>query len=190
MSARRRTPLPLLLLLVGLAGAALSYVLSSAPLDLGDEDPAAPPARPAGRQAAPPQAAFTLPPLGDYAEVGARPLFSPTRRPAPPDEAPAAERRMTEMVLTGVVMSPRERFAIVQYGTPPVLQRVSEGQEVQGWTVQTIHADHVVLKSGDLTQTVRFQDKLPPRPGQPAGRRPPAPTTPARPPGAPAPQAN
>jgi len=99
-------------------------------------------------------------PLDSYAEMVARPIFSPARRP--PSAAMVDAPSVTSvggLVLSGIVVSGDERFAIVLSGSPPKPVRIVEGQELQGWTVHAITADRIVLRNGEATRELRFQDR-------------------------------
>ena len=122
--------------------------------------------------------------LDDFSEIASRPLFVPSRRPSEPVPGDAAEDRggaaSGAITLVGTVVSSGGRLAILQYGTPPRLARLSEGQRLQSWTVQSIAADRVVLRNGDEMRELRFKAK----PSPAAGRKPRSATpTDAAPPG-------
>jgi len=123
---------------------------------------------------------FTMPALATYSEVLSRPLFSPTRRP-PSEETPAATVS-TSMTLIAIVISPRGSHALVRHGTPPLLDRVVEGQTIDGWTTEAIKFDRVILRHGvDVLELVPVsaEQPHPPSPGQPLPFRPPPPPRPS-----------
>jgi hypothetical protein len=99
-----------------------------------------------------------LPPLQSFSEVSERPLFARSRRPSPPP-SPDALKPITTLVLAGVILLKDERIAIVAHGLPPVLARLTEGQEVDGWTVVAIHPDHIVVAHGSTEQEIKLLDK-------------------------------
>ncbi len=74
-----------------------------------------------------------LGPLPDYAEVGARPLLSADRRPAPVSAAAdgAAETPL-EATLTSVLIAGQTRLAILQNKDDPVPRRVRLGEVLEG----------------------------------------------------------
>jgi hypothetical protein len=117
---------------------------------------------------------FTMPALATYSEVLSRPLFSPNRRPS--EETPAATVS-TSMTLIAIVISPRGSHALVRHGTPPLLDRVGEGQTIDGWTTEAIKFDRVILRHGvDVLELVPVSAEQPhPSPGQPLPFRPPPP---------------
>lgn len=141
-------------------------------LDRSDFDSAASaaPAQPAPRTAPiEPAPRFTMPPLRDYAEVVARPLFSETRRPPPPEVSRGPAAQPSSFTLVGIVVSDRERHALIEHGQPPRIDRVVEGQELDGWIVDTILPGKVVVRRADAQEEIKPKDKpprTPPRPPQ------------------------
>jgi hypothetical protein len=61
--------------------------------------------------------------------------------------------------LVGVVLTAKERHALLEHGQPPHLDRVAEGQEVDGWTLEAVQLDRVVLRRGDNRVEVKAKDK-------------------------------
>ena len=104
---------------------------------------------------------FSMAPLNTYAEVVSRPLFSPSRRP--PAAASAADRPTT-FTLIGIIISAEDRHALLAHGTPPHVERVTEGQNLDGWMVKSIEDSRVVLTQGDNEIEVKAAEK--PGPGQ------------------------
>ncbi len=92
--------------------------------------------------------AVAVPPLAAYAAVVERPLFSPARRPAvvaPPDAA-APPARSDELTLRGVMLAPHKRVALIEIeGADEEARWLAEGETLHGWTIEAIHARHVVL---------------------------------------------
>jgi hypothetical protein len=87
-------------------------------------------------------------------EILERPLFSPSRQsadkpdsedvaqappPPPPPQLPAR--------LAGMNIRPETRQALFEVQAGQKLTAVSEGQEINGWTVASIQPDQVVLRS-------------------------------------------
>jgi hypothetical protein len=161
---RRRAagPLPVLLAGCAAAGALLAWELVQ-PL----------PSSPARATAAGPAAAQSLsgrapaveappgpPPLAALREVVERPLFSDTRRPAPP-EAPkeAAPAKPLAASVLGIFLAPGARRAVLEVGQPPQVVRVGEGDRVEGWTVSRITIDSVELARGSARQEIRVKDR-------------------------------
>ncbi|MGO8914491.1 MAG: hypothetical protein ACLQJR_01125 [Stellaceae bacterium] len=112
-------------------------------------------------------AAFRLPPLASYAEVAERPLFSATRQKPPAEPGQDLLGKSGSFVLLGVVISEAGRAALVQHGHPVEIARVSEGQAVEGWTVQSILPDRVVLEHGATEYELKLKDVPAAAPGTP-----------------------
>jgi hypothetical protein len=99
-------------------------------------------------------AGFELPPAEDFAEVVERPLFSRSRRPAPPaDEQPgggatAGEETAGRIALNGVLLMDNRRVALLRFDNDPKVMHVAEGQEAGGWLIKKITADRVVVRRG------------------------------------------
>jgi general secretion pathway protein N len=116
-----------------------------------------------------------------YPESGARPLFTPTRRPAPPG-AVAATSSMPKglFVLSGVTIAGPLRIALLREKSTGRVVRAEKGKEVNGMTVLEIEPDSVTLAmSGD-------QEVIPLRVQKGPGAPPAAPTGPFAGPAAPA----
>jgi hypothetical protein len=105
------------------------------------------------------RASLIIAPLDSYAEMVARPIFSPARRPPRVAMGDAPVTSVEGLVLKGIVVSRDARFAIVLFGSPPKPVRIVEGQELQGWTVHAITADGIVLRNGEGTRQLRVQDR-------------------------------
>jgi hypothetical protein len=159
------------------------------------------------RAAAPPDAKL-LPPVVAQApdlafpEMAARPLFTPTRRPAPPD--PTAGRgsfTRGQFVLQGVITDGDQRTAMLKEKATGRVFRVDRGKDVNGIVVERIEPTEVTLAMGGEHESLallvqRLDGKV--VPGAPAGAAPAEspgpfggpPAAPAAAPGAPgAPQA-
>jgi hypothetical protein len=113
---------------------------------------------------------FALPPAQFFAEIAQRPLFAPTRRPA--EDRQKNLGQLATFSLDGVMISPQGKAAIVLHGTPPALAHVTEGQEIEGWTVSSIFADRIVLQNGGSEHELKLKDKV--------VRQPPVPSPPRR----------
>jgi general secretion pathway protein N len=100
---------------------------------------------------------FTLPPLASFAEVTERPLFSSSRRPIAVDAPQSAERSFSA-TLAGIVISASSRIIIVSHGDPPVLTRLKEGDDLDGWSVTSIDPNRVLLRRDGVEQQLKLQD--------------------------------
>ncbi|MDE2583164.1 MAG: hypothetical protein KGL52_16125 [Rhodospirillales bacterium] len=94
--------------------------------------------------------------LGSFTD---RPLFWASRRP--PRRVAAAASGTVGLVLSGVIISPSEKYAILARtdGKPPLRARV--GQEAAGWRMAAISPDHVVLRNGDRRLVLKLGGKTP-----------------------------
>lgn len=138
-------------------------------LSFGPSHPAASPIAPDPPEPAVLLAAdpgFTMKPLDDFSEIARRPLFIPSRRPLPPDtEPPPPGPRKAErhrFTLKGVVIVGDERMAVVvnRRGRSRTVLRVVEGQQIDGWLVEAIMPDRVVLRQGETREEVALRDIL------------------------------
>lgn len=115
-----------------------------------------------------------LEPLDAFSEVVERPVFFRTRRPPdpeadPPPQAEAASK--ADFVLSGLIISGKDRLALLRPVRSATVERVHEGEEIDGWLVQAVHADRVVLKRGETVQEILLEDKPPPPKPKPRRRR-------------------
>ena len=94
---------------------------------------------------APAPALAPLPPLASYAAVVERPLFSPSRRPAPGTSAAAGPSVESRYRLLGVVATGPRKKAFIADGSRRL--DITEGDALEGWTVKTIRPDSVILTS-------------------------------------------
>ena len=105
-------------------------------------------------------------PLIRYAEAAARPLFTQDRRPrgflasVPEGEGEAAQSASLDFILTGVLISPQVRRAIVQPSGGGKAQRVREGstpEGANGWRLLEVQPRRVIFEgsSGQVTLDLR-----------------------------------
>ena len=98
-----------------------------------------------------------LPPLAAvspeqaYSQTTARPLFTPTRRPAPPvDVAQAPAFVKGQFVLVGVTIAGDTRIAMLREKANGRIHRVEKGREVNGIKVGEIQPEAVTMtQAGD-----------------------------------------
>lgn len=160
------------------AGAAATLaLLIGIEYHLGSEEPAdvrRAPAKVADARMLPP---FSLPGAEQVApETADRPLFTPTRRPAPPAASVQATMRKGQFVLTGVTVSQDASFAFLREVASGKTKSVRKGAEVNGLRVDTVEARRVVLRQGEETEDLLLAIQSPPKtvvpppvPGAPAG---------------------
>ena len=110
-----------------------------------------------------------LPPLAlapaeqAYPEVAARPLWVPTRRPAPQAAvagAPAFKR--DQFVLQGVTIAGNTRIALLRDKASGKVHRVASGDEVNGLKLVEVKPEAVTLAQGDDRETLQLLVQKPP----------------------------
>ena len=99
-------------------------------------------------------ASFSLPPLQSFAVVSERPLFSPSRQPAPASNSESDA--WSSFVLAGIVISPDLREAMVFHNQPPALVNLQEGDAIDGWTVTSIFPDRAVFRNGTAEHELKL----------------------------------
>jgi len=93
--------------------------------------------------------------LKKYAAISNRPLFSQTRRPTKPPPPPRPEKKKTvpmNLVLLGVVIGEHEKLALIRSKNSAKLHHVPEGTQIEGWVVEKILPDYIVVNS-EIGQT-------------------------------------
>jgi general secretion pathway protein N len=133
----------------------------------------------------PPMAAVN--PDAEYAETGTRPLFTPTRRPAPPQAQAAAVPVMNkgQFTLTGVTIVGETKIALLREKSSGRVVRVEQGKDVNGITVAKIEPEKVTLTQGGDQEVVAMLVSK----GAPPPTAPPVPVASAAGPFAPVPAA-
>lgn len=115
------------------------------------------PAEPAAVVASAP--AFRIAPVGTFGQVITRPAFSSSRRPPrpkPPEPVavqkpapvvlvPVAEPQVT---LVGIVIGGGKSIAMVRKAGAEELLRLGKGEELDGWQVEGVLPDRLVLSHG------------------------------------------
>ena len=87
------------------------------------------------------------------ATVLARPLFNPSRRPSDKADTGTGAAGLGDSRLTGIVTEPKRRIAIfVVTGGKPLI--VGEGENVNGWRIDSITPQEVSLSGPDGTKTL------------------------------------
>ncbi|MFQ5773847.1 MAG: hypothetical protein ACE5GS_04965 [Kiloniellaceae bacterium] len=118
----------------------------------------------------PSEAGFTMPPAKTFVEILRRPIFSPTRRPSPQGEVTLeAAGSELDLKLVGIIISSRERIAIVAPRNSSTFVRLSQGDRFQGWTVELIEPHRVTFRRDDVAEQIELSYDQPP----PIRRKPP-----------------
>ncbi len=95
-----------------------------------------------------------LPPLSAFSEIVDRPVFTITRRPQPKGEkSDASTLRANKMrqtwKLTGVVMSNEAHYVLIEGKKDRRTVQLEYGAVLDGWRLEEIAADEIVLVSGE-----------------------------------------
>jgi hypothetical protein len=104
-----------------------------------------------------------------YPEVAARPLFTPTRRPAPA-AAPPSTYTPGQFMLQGVIVAGNTRTAMLREKSNGRIHRVEAGREINGIKVAQIDPEAVILTQGSDREVLSLQVLRPgavPLPGVP-----------------------
>ena len=119
---------------------------------------ATPPASAEPRRLAAPQ------PLAHYAAIVERPLFSPSRRPAPGSSTTVSPSADTHYRLVGVIASGARKKALIVDGARRV--EVGEGEALDSWTVKKIGQNNVELTSPTGEAILKLKPSMmePPKP--------------------------
>ena len=179
----RRNPV---LAVLGLLALALTGVLA---IEVSTGGPTVP--LRASRKAMPAEAKL-LPPMvatapeQAYPETTARPLFSPTRRPAPAAVAVAQPTMQRgQFVLLGVTMAGETRIAMLRERSNGRIHRAEKGREINGLKVAEIEREAVTLAVGAENETLSLNVQKPAAPGAPGQPGPAPPPVVAAPAGGP-----
>jgi hypothetical protein len=104
-----------------------------------------------------------------YPETAARPLFTPTRRPAPEAVAPSTFNR-GQFVLQGIIVAGNTRTALLREKSSGRINRVEQGRDIGGLKVAEIDREAVTLTQGPESEVLSLQVLKPaPAPGAAPG---------------------
>lgn len=110
---------------------------------------------------------FKTPSADTFIAISARPLFVPSRSPAPPPPPPPnVESRPTmtkgQFLLYGTIQSPEGSFAQLAPRTGGKVRFIPKGAEIDGITVKEVGSDFVVLTQfGDEERLILRTAKAP-----------------------------
>jgi hypothetical protein len=101
---------------------------------------------------------------GSYSIIAEKSVFVPSRKGPPPD-LPANSSLVTEVPsanfsakLIGIVAMGPMKIAIFKQEGAKESASVSEGQSIDGWTVEEINGNSVSLRAGDNKQNLRLPE--------------------------------
>jgi len=110
-----------------------------------------------------------FPPLTDYQATIDRPLFMHDRQPYVYEE-PKEEAKQTkvkkktiqkktpqQLVLTATIITPDRQVAIIRTGKSKESLHIAIGEIIDNWTLEEVHAQHIVLKDGEKTEKLELE---------------------------------
>lgn len=173
MSPARALPIALWAVAAALLAAAAWPFLVSVPIGDGGTGAARQKAQPF---LAPSAADLALPPLESFSETLNRPLFTATRRPPSPlaalqgQQAPAPvqpERTgprgeklvLGTYLLNGIVVTPEQKIVLLKHAVSGKAIKLSEGDNLDDWTVATVAPEYVILRRGDREERVSIRER-------------------------------
>jgi type II secretory pathway component PulC len=114
---------------------------------------------PDGDSPAQKKAVIEFPLLEDLDEIVSRPLFNTSRRPIVVEDEPQPVAKPTDLnvMLSGIVIGQTRQIAHLRSLTEKETQALSVGDKIDGWEIQSIFPDHVVLKSGSRVESLYMQ---------------------------------
>lgn len=108
-----------------------------------------------------------------FMEVARRPLFwrdrgqvpvlppEPPVVEAPPPPPPAPPPPPPQLVLVAVISTPDVNLAILQRADGGEVMRLKVGETLEGWTLKSLHVDHVELDGGGTENKLYLSDSIP-----------------------------
>jgi len=101
---------------------------------------------------------IVIPPLDDLGDIVARPLFNVSRRPIVVEKVKQEEKPADlNVLLSGIVIGQTQQIAHLRSATDKQTHALSVGETIDGWKVQSIFPDRVVLRSGGREETLYMQ---------------------------------
>ena len=148
-----RPSIALALACVVLAGLAARPWLETA------EAPAVEAATNEAASAAVPAVPAVLRPRAEYAETVERPLFLAGRTSIAEDSVRSVDEAVPQLILggwrlTGVVIAPGRRIALLTPRGGGRTVRLAPGEEIDGWLIEAVSAEGVTLRAGALVERI------------------------------------
>jgi len=106
-----------------------------------------------------------LPPLANFAAMVDRPLFAPSRRPNPTDRTLAVAGLRYRLI--GIVAAGKDRHALLADPSGPRSIEIGEGAALDGWTVDKIEQDRVILSGPTGAAALTFGSAADGKPAKP-----------------------
>lgn len=136
----------------------------------GAAEPAAMPESEGADESAVAGDVFNLADVETFAALVERPLFHRTRRPVPVAEAAESAAGAGSTVpfqLSGVLVAGRTRVALLRNPASARVIRAEEGETIEGWRIEAVRPQSVVVRSGQTREEMTLADRLAPSPAHP-----------------------
>jgi hypothetical protein len=103
--------------------------------------------------------------IEEFSEILDRPVFAASRRPPDTVAGAAEQAQPLTATLTGILITPGSRMALLSPGKEQKTRRVREGDTVQGWKVTAIEHRRVTFRrdGSDRVLQLRAEPSRPPR---------------------------
>ncbi len=112
---------------------------------------------------------FSFPAMGEFSQIALRPLFTVTRRPPAPlvetktePEKATQPTSLKKYLLTAVVITEDQRLAMFRDTSTGSFFRRAEGGEIDGWLVEEVLPDEVVISNEGVTERLVLRRYKPP----------------------------
>ncbi len=116
-----------------------------------------------GLEELPPELQFAMAAIEDFESVLERPLFSPSRRPAPIEEGAAtAVDQDFDYTLKGVLIDNEARIALLYHKGGAGTVRQAEGTKIDGWLLKEVEGDFIVVERNGEERIVELIFQSPP----------------------------
>lgn len=104
----------------------------------------------------------SMPPRQQFSQLIARPPFSATRRPPQPRRAAVVTKPQPiarpKILLVGTFVNSASGVAVIQKAGVEKQIRLSLGETIDGWKLETILPDRILLKSQDDAFEVKLRE--------------------------------
>ena len=115
-------------------------------------------------------ALVSVKPLNEYDQIVERPLFMQDRRPYAEEQVVDATQRNSrnkpvtgsaqdEYMLTAVIITSNKRIALLRSNKNNKLQKLNQGDELDGWTLTDVQPAQVSLTKGPLIRQLELMIK-------------------------------
>lgn len=98
-------------------------------------------------------------PLSDFEEIVRRPVFTASRRPvAVPEERAqtVAGLGSPDIRLAGIAIDTNAKRALLRTAQQPQARWVEQGESIEGWLLQVVREDAVIIASGQQAHELRL----------------------------------